>query len=85
MAEILKLKDTVQDLVAKFESLSATVAVLESKVTVKRSDSLLAQAAAAYAESAAVVQQDSEPEPEPEAVVAPVEEEKKSPEEEDEE
>lgn len=83
MAEILKLKDTVQDLVAKFESLSATVAVLESKVTVKRSDSLLAQAAAAYAESAAVVQQDSEPEPEP--VAAPVEEEKKSPEEEDEE
>lgn len=83
MAEILKLKDTVQDLVAKFESLSATVAVLESKVNVKRSDSLLAQAAAAYAESAAVVQQDSEPEPEP--VVAPVVEEKKSPQEEDEE
>lgn len=82
MAELLKIKESVQDLVAKFESLSASVAALESKVNVKRSDALLAEAAQAYAESASVVQQDSEPEPEPEPVQ--VEEEKKSPEEEEE-
>uniref|UniRef100_A0A6C0KW45 Uncharacterized protein n=1 Tax=viral metagenome TaxID=1070528 RepID=A0A6C0KW45_9ZZZZ len=61
MRDIFELKNTVNMLVKKFEELSQTVNKLEERLSVKRNDALIAQAAEIVAQSADVpAQLDSE-------------------------